>query len=319
MTRSLAQFDSTQPFTTATAIEEGVGRRRLRTAEFRPIFHGVYISSLIPDTLVVRCKAALLVAPEHAVISHESAARLWCPQGPRSARTHVSFSYDAHLSRPELCVHRFTYRLETAFRHGLLVTTPAMTFMHLAVRLELVELVAFGDQLVKRGLISVDDLIRYAENWMHHGRAAGLRAAHLVREGVDSVPETRLRLLMVLAGFPEPKVNHVIYRSDGTVRNRIELVYDGIMVAIEYDGRWHEEADQRIKDEIRRAALALEGWTFFIVKTADLYETPDATLQRLAEVLGEHGVEVADPDLTDYRRHFSALRVAPPFEDDPAA
>lgn len=272
--------------------------------------HGVYIDAAIPDTLVVRAKAALLVAPEYAVMSHETAARLWCPQGPRSARVHLSFSYQAHLSRDELSVHRFTYRLETARRHGLPVTSPAMTFMHLAVRLELVELVTFGDQLVKRRLITADDLVRYATNWDHHGKVAGLRAASLVRPGVDSSPETRLRLLMVLAGLPEPTVNHVIYHEDGTWRYRIELAYDGVLLAIEYDGRWHDEEEQKAYDDARRAQLTGEGWTFIVVDTEGLYETPHETLRSIVEALVALGVEVGDPDLTGYRRYFAPLVVA---------
>lgn len=306
----VSSLDVTQPFTCKAATDAGITRHRLRGLGFRPVIHGVYISRDIPDTLVVRAKAALLVAPEYAVLSHETAARLWCPQGPKAARTHLSFSYDAHLSREELSVHRFTYRLETAHRHGLPVTTPAMTFMHLAVRLELVDLVVFGDQLVKRRLISTTDLISYAENWENHGRAAGVRAARLVRDGVDSSPETRLRLLIVLAGLPEPKVNHVIYHRDGTIRHRIELVYEEILLAIEYDGRWHDEEEQQAYDEARRATLAAEGWTFVVVKTEGLYETPDETLQRIVETMRSLGAEVDDPDLSDYRRHFSPINVA---------
>lgn len=310
MPTSYGSLDITQPFTCIAAEQEGIPRHRLRSREFRPVMRGVYISSQIPDTLVVRAKAALLVAPQLAVLSHESAARLWCPQGPKSARIHVSFSSGANRSREEIAVHRFTYRLEKAHRHGLPVTTPAMTFMHLAVRLELVELVVFGDQLVKRRLITPADLVTYAENWDHHGHAAGLRAARLVRDGVDSSPETRLRLLMVLAGLPEPKVNHIIYHDDGRIRHRIEIVYEGIRLAIEYDGRWHDEDQQRAYDSARRTALEAEGWTFIVVRAEDLYETPEETLRTIASTIRSLGGEAGEPDLTDYRRYFAPLWVA---------
>lgn len=305
-----SSLDITQPFTVAQAVDEGWTRYALRTNRFRPVIHGVYISSAIPDTLVVRAKAAILVAPEYAVVSHESAARLWCPQGPKSATVHLSFSYHAFIKREEVRAHRFTYRLETAHRHGIPVTSPAMTFMHLAVRLELVDLVVFGDQLVKRGHITPADLVNYAENWEHHGRAAGLRAARLVRDGVDSAPETRLRLLITLAGLPEPTINHVMYRVDASIRYRIELVYGEILLAIEYDGRWHDEEAQKAYDEARRATLEREGWTFIVLRAEDPYETPDQTLLRIIDVLRSFGITVPNPELTDYRRHFSPILVA---------
>ena len=45
-----------------------------------------------------------------------------------------------------------------------------------------------------------------------HGRGAKLarRAARFVRDGVDSAMETRLRMLLVLAGLPAPEVNFIL-------------------------------------------------------------------------------------------------------------
>ena len=52
------------------------------------------------------------------------------------------------------------------------------------------------------------------------GTRLALRAAGLVREGVDSPMETRVRLLIVLAGLPEPSVNHIVRAEDGSWRMR---------------------------------------------------------------------------------------------------
>jgi len=46
-----------------------------------------------------------------------------------------------------------------------------------------------------------------------------------VRIGVDSPLETRLRLLIVLAGLPEPKVNHQLRDQHGDVVMRFDLSY----------------------------------------------------------------------------------------------
>lgn len=303
-------FDITSPFTAEFATREGLARHTIRGPDFRPVIRGVYVAAGIPDSLVVRCRAVQLVAPEYAVFSHFTAARLWCSRALGSAKVHVSFSYNAYMRRAETALHRFTYRLDVAQRHGLPVTSPGMTFMHLAVCLELINLVTLGDQLVKKRVITPEDLVHYAMSWEHYGGAAGLAAARLVRDGVDSQPETHLRLLIVLAGLPEPTVNHVIRRPDGSTRYRIELAYEGIKLAIEYDGRWHDEPEQQRKDEVRRAALRSEGWTFVVLQAIDLYETPEASLAMIVAALRALGVDVPDPDLTDYRSYFSPLLVA---------
>ena len=63
---------------------------------------------------------------------------------------------------------------------------------------------------------------------------------------VDSVPETALRLLMVLAGLPEPAGGHPYPMTPTeSIRYRIDLGFEGVRLAIEYDGRWHDTDEQR--------------------------------------------------------------------------
>ena len=57
---------------------------------------------------------------------------------------------------------------------------------------------------------SPERLIEAAAQWNCKGCRLARRAASLAREGVDSPQETRLRLLLVLAGLPEPRVNLII-------------------------------------------------------------------------------------------------------------
>ena len=74
-------------------------------------------------------------------------------------------------------------------------------------------------------------------------------------------------------------------------RYRIDLGFEGVRLAIEYDGRWHDTDEQREHDEARRAALSTDdGWTFVIVHAEDLFEQPAALLDRLVSELRGHGV-----------------------------
>lgn len=46
-----------------------------------------------------------------------------------------------------------------------------------------------------------------------------------MRQGVDSPMETRLRMLIVLAGYPEPRVNVIIRHENGDWSTRLDLCH----------------------------------------------------------------------------------------------
>lgn len=269
------------------------------------------VDSRVPDTVVVRARAALLVSPEGGVVSHWTAARLWGGVVPDNEWTHVSFMRDVRFRLGGVKPHRFRHRLDIKKRHGLPVTSPCQTFCHLARHLGLVDLVALGDRLVRKGRCSPSELVHYADAWPGQCREEAMRAAGLVRARVDSVPETALRLLMVLAGLPEPEVDIRIHDAAGELRYRIDLGFEGVRLAIEYDGRWHDTDEQREHDEARRAALSTDdGWTFVIVHAEDLFEQPAALLDRLVSELRGHGIRVPAVLADDWRRHFRVASVA---------
>lgn len=299
------------PFLRREAASLGVPERRLRSPAYRTVFTGVVVDAHVPDTSVVRARAALLLAPEGAVVSHWTAARLWGGVVPDNPWTHVSFMRDVRFRARGIKHHRFRHRLDVKRRHGIPVTSPEQTFCHLARFLGLVDLVALGDRLVKKGRCTAEDLAGYAAAWDGQCRHEALSAARLVRDRVDSVPETALRLLMVLAGLPEPQVDIKVVDAEGNVRFRIDLGFEEQRLAIEYDGRWHQEEGQRVKDAARRDWLAThEHWTFEIVTAEDLYENTEALVLRLAAAARAHGIPVATQLSDDWRQHFRALAVA---------
>jgi hypothetical protein len=78
----------------------------------------------------------------------------------------------------------------------------------------------------------------------------------LVRERVDSPMESRLRMLIVLAGLPEPRVNVTYGEEDGLVLRRYDLSWPEVRVIVEYDGRHHvERVEQWESDLERREAI----------------------------------------------------------------
>ncbi|QKE85567.1 hypothetical protein [Arthrobacter sp. NEB 688] len=303
--------DPRSPFLATDAAAMGISRRALHGGRYRPVVRAVFIDARVPDTVVVRSRAALLVAPDGAVLSHWTAARLWGGRVPENDSVHVSFSRRVRWRLRGVKPHCYIHRLATARRHGLPVTTPAATFCLLAAFLGLVDLVALGDSLVRRGHITPHDLCASAEGWVGQHRAEAIEAARLVRDGVDSSPETTLRLLMVLSGLPEPRINVTVYRDDGSIRYRIELAYEEQRAAIEYDGRWHEEPAQRVRDSSRREGLAAqERWTFVVVTPDELFSATEDLVDRLHSELRALGVPVPPRPDDAWRQYFRVARIA---------
>ena len=88
-------------------------------------------------------------------------------------------------------------------RQGLLVTSPVTTFVDLAAHVDDPTLLACGDGLVRRHLVSVDELgLAVDSTRVRRGIARARRVAALVRAGVDSPMESRLRLLLGQGGLP---------------------------------------------------------------------------------------------------------------------
>ena len=98
-----------------------------------------------------------------------------------------------------------------------------------------------ADGLIKQERTTTAQLITAAMSWQGRGRSSAVRAAGLARAGVDSVQETRVRLLVVLAGLPEPKVNVIMRAEDGEWRRRYDMAYLEWKTLLEYDGRQHAE------------------------------------------------------------------------------
>jgi hypothetical protein len=191
-------------------------------------------------------------------------------------------------------------------RTGIPVSTPEQTFIDLAaLGLNLVDLVVVGDAMLKARVTTIPLLIRAIEGWKGHGTRLALRAARLMREGVDSPMETRLRLLIILAGLPEPTVNLIIRGEDDRWRMRFDLCYLDQRLIVEYDGRQHrDDAEQWERDIYRREDLDQMGYRLLVVTRRGIYNKPHRTVERVRDALRERGVRVPSRLKNEWRRHF---------------
>lgn len=285
----VTSLDPHQPFTRAEALAAGVTDRRLRGPAFRRLFTGVYVATDVSVDTRLRARAALRIAPAGALLAGPTAAELLGGVVPRDPRIHLRLPA-GRMRVPGIESSRLTTRAR-ATTSGLPVTTAEDTFVDLARHLDLVDLVVLGDSLVRRRRTTPQALLTAAGEMTGRHRRLAVRAASLVRSGVDSPMESRLRLLLVLAGLPEPVVNHIEYDEHGRWVRRYDLSYPQLRLAIEYDGRQHAESDRQWERDVeRREDLDRADWRIVVVLAKGLYREPGRTLQRVVDAMVSRGI-----------------------------
>jgi len=307
--RSSAGVDVSRPFTPREAYAVGLTDRGLRDDRFVRLFRGVYVDRATTRTLAVRATAALRIAPPAAMISHHTAAVLWGGTVPRQSAVHLTVPKGQDCQVAGITTHRFLDVSEPRIHRGIRMTSPERTICDLARYLDLVELVVLGDRLVRRGVTTPLQLIHAADHWPGNHRRLLQRATRLVRPGVDSPPESQLRMLVVLAGLPEPTVNHIIRDPEtGAWLRRFELAYLDLLVAIEYQGQWHRDSDVAWEDDIeRREELDHRTWRGVEVIAKSLREDPARVLRRIEAVRRDRGARPTTTWSEEWRAYFPGV------------
>lgn len=291
-----------EPITYREALAAGISPGRLRGPGYRRLFTNVYVDARAVVDLELRTRAALTLAPGGAVASRHTAAALIGGVAPWSAE--VQLTLPAGRLRVAGIDARRGVLTATARWRGIPVTCGEDTFTGMATDLGLVELVVLGDSLVKAGRCSPEALRPAAGRVTGRGAATIRRAASLVRAGVDSPMESRLRLLLVLAGLPEPVVNHVEYDESGRWSRRFDLSYPEHRLAIEYDGRQHAESRAQWEHDLeRREDLDADGWRLVVVLANGIYREPARTLERVVSAMRDVGMS-ALVSSDEWRVHF---------------
>jgi very-short-patch-repair endonuclease len=281
----------------------GVSPSSLKGPLFRSIFRGVHLHASVPPHPLHRVEAALMLHPSEAFASHASAGRVHGVPLPILPDEHVSvLRKQDRRPRPGLKTHVAPPGTPWTTVGGLRVSTPLQTFVELAELLNLAELVVAGDDFVRRRRFAPEDLREFCEACSHRGAKRARRAASYVRAGVDSPMETRLRMLIVLAGLPEPRVDFRILDEHGRVLLRFDLSYPDLKILVEYDGRQHrDDLDQWDHDVDRQAWFQAEGWLHVPVFSRGIYRDPARTVARVEAALRSRGARLPRRLSDDWR------------------
>lgn len=251
----------------------------LRT-RYAAIYPNVYLHRDAEPTAAVRAEAAWLWSRRRGIIAGRSAAALhgakWVdPRAP------AELIYD-NRHRPS-GIRTYADRVaddELMLVGGMTVTTPARTALDLACRNPIDRAIAAIDALANATDVKMTDVDILAERYA--GRR-GLKRARATLEFVDagseSPRETWLRLLLVRAGLPRPTTQIPVLDEFGQVIARLDMGWEDVKIAAEYDGDHHRtDRWQFNRDIARTEALTAMGWTVVRVTCAD---TPGAIIHRI--------------------------------------
>ena len=271
----------TGPFRSREALGEGwVSRKQLYSPLFTKLFHGVHVPSAVPITHALRCRAAALVAPSEAVLTGASAAAI---RGHELTGTDhpVEFVVPEHARfRAHAGINiRRTANAEVdsspwegvRIASELRMATDILT--NTRSRPSIARAVAMLDVLLRAGTVERGALRRLLYNGKAHGIVRARRALELADGRAESIPESEMRVWLVLGGL-HVTPQYPVYDGAGAFLGRLDLAVEECKLGIEYDGSWHDNPEQSEHDLRRRDALRQAGWQVLVVRRDDLYGNP---------------------------------------------
>jgi hypothetical protein len=258
------------PFLGSEAIERRLVRKHELRSRYRNVFPDVYVSKEAALTLDQRAKAGWLWSHRQGIIAGLTASAL---HGAKWVDDDAPVELIWPNARPARGLRTYDYRLrtdESGVRDGMRVTTPARTGFDVGRRRRLDTAIANVDALGNATGLTAAEIFRVARR---HRGSRGLRqladVLDLYDPGAASPKETWLRLLVIRADFPRPRTQIPVLSADGGRRYYLDMGWEHLMLAIEYDGEQHRIDSVQYAYDIRRSEdLSELGWTRLrVVKT----------------------------------------------------
>jgi hypothetical protein len=276
-------------FRGSAAVQAGVlSRGRLRGPEFQRLFRDVYVRTSTKVTHELRCRAASLALPDGAAITGRSAAsvrgvRIAWPDDP----VQILAPPEMRLGRRNgLDVRRTVIEPDEVepWAYGLLAT-PMRSTLDLLLGRPLPDAVAGLDAVLRAGLVDRERLAAMVARLSDNGIVDARRAVDLADPRAESLPESIMRVHLVLAGLnPVPQYTLTL---DSGPDVRFDLAFPRRKVALEYDGDWRDGeswALNRDRDRLNRVHGI--GWDVVFV-TAPLLRDPRRMVRTVYAALGD--------------------------------
>jgi hypothetical protein len=280
------------PFIGAEALAAHVIAERAMRKGFEDLYPGVYIPKRTTPTARQRAIAAWLWSKRRGVVAGHSAAAM---HGVRWVEGHepAELIHDNQKTRKKLIVRTDALLPGEVVRIGAVaVTSPARTAFDIG-RYTVDRLTAMQriDAVMNLTGVTVGDIEAIAAA---HPGVRGLKrlrsVLRLADGGAESPHETAARLALIDAGLPAPTTQYRVYGDDGRFIGRVDMAYEDVKVAIEYDGEQHwTDPVIRGRDIDKGVAYVEARW--HVVRTGSdlLYKRRATYVARVVAPLRERG------------------------------
>jgi very-short-patch-repair endonuclease len=260
-----------EPFIGSEAVAQGdIVKSALRT-RYTKLFRDVYVTPGTELTPLVRARAGWLWSRRRGIVAGLSASALHGAEWV-SVDAPLEILHSNRNAMPNLIVRGDRIDDdEVALIDGVPVTTPARTAPDLGCWYSMTESVAAIDDLFR----ATDLKVAEVETLMH--RYPGRRGVQMARTaigladaGAQSPKETWLRLVLIRAGLPRPQTQIAIQDEFGDILAYLDMGWEEIKVAVEYDGEQHRNDRRQYTWDIRRVEmLERRGWIVVRVVAGD--------------------------------------------------
>ncbi len=273
---------ATEPFLSRVAAPRIIPRSRLGAKDLRREVRGTRLAT---ENLSLRQRCALfqLRMPPTAFFSHATAALLQGIPLPLSQSrvppVHIALPSPHRAPHAEgLVGHKLQIEPQevVSLPDGLRVTGVVRTWLDLGSQLSLADLVAAGDFIIHRRnpLASISQLAAALDRRRNRRGLVTLHTAlGMLSSFAESAPESILRVIIVLAGLPEPRVNIDVTDRRGEFVARTDLAIAEFKLVIEYMGDYHRTSPSKWRDDMtRRSRLESQGLRVMEVNADDLLD-----------------------------------------------
>jgi very-short-patch-repair endonuclease len=253
----------------------------LRTGWLTAIHRRVYAVGVPVLSVRGRLAAALLACGPGAVVSHRAAAVLWRLLDWADGAIDVSVPGRHVRPRDGIRVHRVgpLHPRDRRKRHGLPVTSPALTVLDLAAIDTGLAEEAWNEALLHR-LVSVSGMVGLLDRRKGHRGTGAMRELLELGDGFSRREAERiLHRLIGDAGLPQPRRNVIVHGHE------LDFWWPELRLNVEMDGyRWHSTRARLNRDHERDAELTARGVSVLRI-SYDQLRRPQRVVARLAAVI----------------------------------